>query len=305
MTQISQSKIEKKRLEILCRQHQVALPGNLLVAFCTMAFFFRQLPRPILAGWFLAMAVVLLIRFFLIRFYEKQPAKTLTPRPWLIKFGMSIFLNGLLWGVLGVYTHLHVPLVYFFIALIIIAGVVAAALAINSVSIFLFLSFVLPATLPASFSLLISADFEQMVMGILLLAYVGVMTRSAIGLNRVILTSIQYRYENLKLLDHLKEEQIQIRALNARLAQDIEKRKKTEMEKERLIQQLQKALKDVNTLSGMIPICANCKKVRDDKGYWDQIESYIHKHSGADFSHGICPECAKKLYPDVDLSEDE
>ena len=54
----------------------------------------------------------------------------------------------------------------------------------------------------------------------------------------------------------------------------------------------------------MIPICANCKKVRDDKGYWDQIETYIHKYSNADFSHGICPECAKELYPDIDLEND-
>ena len=79
---------------------------------------------------------------------------------------------------------------------------------------------------------------------------------------------------------------------------------KARFEKERLIRRLQKALDGVKTLSGMIPICANCKKVRDDKGYWDQIETYIHKHSNADFSHGICPECAKELYPDIDLEND-
>jgi len=48
----------------------------------------------------------------------------------------------------------------------------------------------------------------------------------------------------------------------------------------------------------MLPICAACKKIRDDKGYWNQIESYIREHSEAEFSHGICPDCAKKLYPD-------
>lgn len=51
------------------------------------------------------------------------------------------------------------------------------------------------------------------------------------------------------------------------------------------------------TLSGMLPICASCKKIRDDKGYWNQIEAYITEHSEAKFSHGICPECMKKLYP--------
>ncbi|MEN8143230.1 MAG: response regulator, partial [Thermodesulfobacteriota bacterium] len=54
----------------------------------------------------------------------------------------------------------------------------------------------------------------------------------------------------------------------------------------------------VKTLSGMLPICASCKKVRDDKGYWNQIESYITNHSEAEFSHGICPDCVKEIYPD-------
>jgi hypothetical protein len=60
---------------------------------------------------------------------------------------------------------------------------------------------------------------------------------------------------------------------------------------------LQTALNEVKTLKGILPICASCKKIRDDKGYWNQIESYIHDHSEAEFSHGICPECVKKMYP--------
>ncbi len=80
---------------------------------------------------------------------------------------------------------------------------------------------------------------------------------------------------------------------------DITERRQAALEKERLITQLQQALADVKTLSGMLPICANCKKIRDDKGYWNQIESYISRHSQAVFSHSICPECAKKLYPDL------
>ena len=68
-------------------------------------------------------------------------------------------------------------------------------------------------------------------------------------------------------------------------------------------QDLRDALNQVKMLSGLIPICANCKKIRDDKGYWNQIESYIRDHSEAEFSHGICPECMKKLYGVV-LEED-
>ena len=64
-------------------------------------------------------------------------------------------------------------------------------------------------------------------------------------------------------------------------------------------QQLQQALEEIKTLQGIIPICASCKKIRDYEGYWNQIEGYIQKHSEAEFSHGICPECSKKLYPDL------
>jgi PAS domain S-box-containing protein len=81
------------------------------------------------------------------------------------------------------------------------------------------------------------------------------------------------------------------------VTRDITARKEAEEERERLIRELQKALSEIKTLSGMLPICANCKKIRDDKGYWNQIEVYISEHSEAEFSHGICPECKEKLYP--------
>jgi len=74
-----------------------------------------------------------------------------------------------------------------------------------------------------------------------------------------------------------------------------------EKRREIIIAQLQEALSEVKQLSGLLPICASCKKIRDDKGYWNQIESYIKAHSEAEFSHGICPDCAKELYPDLDL----
>lgn len=80
--------------------------------------------------------------------------------------------------------------------------------------------------------------------------------------------------------------------------QDISKRIKAEDAKADLIDDLQAALDKVNVLGGLLPICASCKKIRDDKGYWNQIEIYIRDHSEAEFSHGICPDCAKKLYPD-------
>lgn len=80
------------------------------------------------------------------------------------------------------------------------------------------------------------------------------------------------------------------------LFRDISERKKGQQERERLIGELQKALTNVRTLRGLIPICASCKKIRDDQGYWRQLEVYIRDHSEADFSHGLCPECAEQYF---------
>ena len=100
-------------------------------------------------------------------------------------------------------------------------------------------------------------------------------------INRVLTISAIWIVASLALLHH-------------RAAQD----------RERLILQLQNALAQVMTLQGLLPICASCKKIRDDRGYWSQIETYIGDHSDAEFTHGICPECTKKLYPEYSEHEE-
>jgi len=72
---------------------------------------------------------------------------------------------------------------------------------------------------------------------------------------------------------------------------------KSDKEKKELTEKLRQALARVKQLSGLLPICASCKKIRNDEGYWEQIELYIKEHSEAEFTHGICPDCFKKLYP--------
>jgi DNA-binding response OmpR family regulator len=69
------------------------------------------------------------------------------------------------------------------------------------------------------------------------------------------------------------------------------------IERKKLLAQLEQSTSEIKKLRGILPICANCKKIRDDKGYWTQVEIYIRDHSGTEFTHGICPECAQKLYP--------
>lgn len=96
-------------------------------------------------------------------------------------------------------------------------------------------------------------------------------------------------------------------AVHGRLVimREITERKKLEQEQTELIESLQSALGQVKTLSGLLPICANCQKIRDDQGYWHRVEAYIEHHSEAEFSHSICPNCQKELYPQFYQNQDE
>jgi len=85
---------------------------------------------------------------------------------------------------------------------------------------------------------------------------------------------------------------------------DITKRKVLEEEREKLVDKLQRAIKKIKKLQGLIPICAWCKKIRDDKGYWHQVEEYIHKHTKADFTHGVCPECDRRYLSEKSKDDD-
>jgi uncharacterized PurR-regulated membrane protein YhhQ (DUF165 family) len=104
------------------------------------------------------------------------------------------------------------------------------------------------------------------------------------------------KIENRPVLAILK--QVAEIEMELSLAQEeIERRKQAEAERDKVIEELKKAISEVKTLRGFLPICCICKNIRDDQGYWNQIESYIRDHSEAEFTHGLCPECAQKHYP--------
>ena len=101
---------------------------------------------------------------------------------------------------------------------------------------------------------------------------------------------VEERTKNLQVANELLQDQLKGR----RKIEDVLQNEKTKLED---------ALANVKTLSGMLPICASCKKIRDDSGYWDQIENYIRDHSAAEFSHSLCPDCAARLYPNIKLDK--
>ena len=115
---------------------------------------------------------------------------------------------------------------------------------------------------------------------------------------RIIRPSGEERIINVKL-EVIKDKNGKPFKLNG-ISHDITERKRAEEEREKLISELKDALAKIKTLSGMLPICSYCKKIRDDKGYWDQVDSYISKHTDTVFSHGMCPECAEKALKELE-----
>ena len=114
-----------------------------------------------------------------------------------------------------------------------------------------------------------------------------------------LLARVQTHLSLSRLRDNFERQAADLRLANQQLQHEITERKQAQQDRENLILELQGALENIRTLKGMIPICSHCKKIRDDDGYWNRIEKYIAEHTNAEFSHGICPECSRKLYPEM------
>jgi PAS domain S-box-containing protein len=107
------------------------------------------------------------------------------------------------------------------------------------------------------------------------------------------------RMHRLHLEDLVEERSAKLKKLNDDLQKDIAQRTMIESEREKLIADLREAFAKIKILTGLLPMCAWCKKVRDDKGYWKKVETYVQEHSDASFTHGICPDCLKKVDPET------
>jgi transcriptional regulator with GAF, ATPase, and Fis domain len=97
----------------------------------------------------------------------------------------------------------------------------------------------------------------------------------------------------------------ELAAIALQNSRNLDERIAAERQREAVIRELKQALSEVKRLSGLLPICGHCKKIRDDEGYWNQIETYLHERTGAEFSHSVCRECAEKYYPGMDIYDDK
>ena len=146
-------------------------------------------------------------------------------------------------------------------------------------------------------------------LGLMQIVFVfGVRVASFTSYNSDLVLRISMSYITVTLFTLVMERvrlatQNRLRISNTKLEEAVKGLEKAHTEKDGLITELQQTIDEVKTLQGIIPICVSCKKIRDDDGYWQQVEEYVRSHSHAEFSHGICPDCVKKLYPDLKMDD--
>ena len=114
-----------------------------------------------------------------------------------------------------------------------------------------------------------------------------------------LLARVHTHLELRRLRIQLEDQAADLRQVNEQLQREIVERKKTEEAERQKANTLQEAMDKIQTLTGLLPICMHCKKIRDGKGHWNQLEKYVSEHSNTEFAHGVCEDCQKKLYPEI------
>lgn len=170
------------------------------------------------------------------------------------------------------------------------------------------LSFILPALTPITVRFFVEGAELQLAMGAMSLLFLVLMLESGHRVHKTTLKTLTLEVENQELIAHLSAETKRARDLNKELELEIAERQEAEEKLKKVrdsleervevrTTQLRLAMEKVKVLRGLLPICSGCKKIRDDQGYWTQLEVFIGEHSEAEFTHGLCPSCAKELYP--------
>jgi hypothetical protein len=285
-------------VNLIYRQSKIGILATVVNASILVFILWEQITHWILTLWYIIILLVSLIRYILNERFLGRADPSQDIRLWgqLLKVGLAI--SGVLWGATGIFLFpVHSVAHQVFIAFV-IAGMVAGAVGVFSPIMPVFLAFSIPALLPITIRFILMNDQLHMAMGamITLFAILTFITAQRIGISTRELVALKETFA-----ERLADRTADLERVNSQLKGEIAERTQAQQDRERLIAELQDTISTVRTLSGLLPICSSCKKIRDDQGYWNQIERYISKHSMAEFTHGLCPECAKRLYPNLDI----
>jgi hypothetical protein len=312
-------KVRDAQIQQLYHQTWGGLVGALFIAVSVSVILWQALPHWKLSLWVGVLVLLTILRGILVVIFQRKAPCGADIKKWARLHVAGVIASGMIWAVPTLFLWPENSPVHQLVWPICISALSATAVAKYCIWTPSYASFLCLSMVPLSLRLLAEGGLVYSGLGILGLVFIGILAQTGKMMHAAHLQALAMGLHNEALSSFLSDGKAKVEALNLRLQQEIAERTHSQhelglrnQELERLNTQLtatkdnlesannelELAVINIRRLSGLLPICASCKKIRNDSGYWEQIEAYLHEHAEVEFSHGICPDCARKLYPD-------
>lgn len=284
-------KVREAQVQLIFRQTWTGLAGVLIVALTACAVFWQIIPHWKLSLWAGLTILLTLIRGGIIYAFQKREPFSTDINRWATLHVIGVTLSALLWAIPSIFLWPKEFSIFQLVWPIFILPLSAAAVATYYTWKSSYISFVLITVIPISVRFFFEGGFLFNMMGFLALFFIAVLVRAGKVMHINSVKAFKFGISN--------------ESLNINLKKEIAERTLAEVEKEKLIKELQAVVEKMKNLEGVIPICMHCKGIRNNEGSWSKLEEYITEHSDAKFSHGICDDCLKKHYPKFQEEKEE
>lgn len=313
-------KIREAQVQQLYKQTWSGLAGILTIMFSICIALWQVLPRWELLSWAGIIILLCLLRSLLIIAFQHRKPDNKHIYMWARLHVTGATASGIMWALPPIFMWPADSPVHQMIWPVCIVSLAASVVSKYCVWTPAYLPYLLITLIPVSIRLFTGSGPVYTVLGILGIVLTAVLAHTGKLMHDASFGALVMSIHNEALNIKLSDEKEKAEELNAQLHLEVAERSKSQYELQNRNEELEKlniqltatkdrlesvnadlasALRDIKQLSGLLPICASCKKIRNDRGYWEQIETFIRNHSEVQFSHSICPGCLKKLYPDL------
>jgi two-component system cell cycle sensor histidine kinase/response regulator CckA len=299
------SDLQAKQIELLYGHLAIGLIATSINAVILALVVWTRIAHPTLVLWLVCIELVVFLRYILLVKYRRATGHS---ERWGQLFLLGTAASGLCWGSAGILLFAPHSIAHQAFLTFVLGGMASGAVTAYSPRMPVILAFLFPALIPITARFFAEGDEIHLAMGGMVLLFTVLMVDSSRRTHQTILKSLRLEIDNRELIAHLTAETTRAKRLNDELLSEIAERHQIEEDlkksrdfmEQRVTErtaELQSALDKVKVLRGLLPICSQCKKIRNDQGYWTQLEVYIHEHAEVEFTHSLCPACAADLFP--------